>query len=866
MKAPSTFRLRVWIVIAAVLVAGLPVSYYVARHYAWPAYKSWRQAKLERMTHTFMAAKDYDNALLTARQALRDNQRNVALWKLAAAAAKAKGKPDVIYYQQNVAKLDKSLESQFELIRLALQFDDFRDAVEAVESVKKPSATQNAEFHALAARAYLGLNRPTVAKLHLDSLVGLRPDDAKARLDLAEINLAEDAKRTNTALRDEILKLSGSPGLKERALEILLRDALAGGEKHRAVELATMLREAPRLTGEQRVLVLAGLAEGPEGAAADYRHQLQADFINDPPGVVALAKYYRSAGFSTEARKWFDTLPENVRKDLAVQEAVAGAYLEWGEWARLDQALSGTQWKEREFMRHAFTAYSARKNGRMADAGNAWRLAVIQAGDNVRKTSELLTLVGRWGWQGEQYDLVWKLFALMPRNEAISRQLIAWEHYQGHTSNLNRIYARLVEFSSEDRMLKNNLAYSSLLLDANLSKAYEIARLNYKADPSNPFFITTQAFALYKQNKPAEALALMNEMRPAALSAPERSLYLALYRAANGDAAGAGDLLAGLKSAKFLPEERRLIAKAASDIAKLKGEQGEGSRIYAMDNRGEIDRSKGWLRSLPGEVRGGVTPEMQTSDSLFAMGDQRGLAAQLRKGGWNENEHLRLALIAYVSRARSDESAAKSYWRTAVGSVTGDEQKLKELSSLAAAWNWRAESMETLGRIYEINPSNTATFTELMNYYRAAGRTSELVTVLNAYISAHPNDQAQRCGFAYYSMLSGVNVSRAYVTAQESFNAAPNDPLRRMVYAFALWKQRRPQEAWELLEKASDEQEAIVPTALLRAAVLADMERRDDAAAALKTFDRTRALPEESTLATLVASKLKTDRRTLGLN
>jgi hypothetical protein len=53
----------------------------------------------------------------------------------------------------------------------------------------------------------------------------------------------------------------------------------------------------------------------------------------------------------------------------------------------------------------------------------------------------------------------------------------------------------------------------------------------------------------------------------------------------------------------------------------------------------------------------------------------------------------------------------------------------------------------------------------------------------------------------------------------------------------------------------------LVPAALLRAAVLADMERKADAADALKAFDATQALPEEASLAAIVASKVKADAR-----
>jgi hypothetical protein len=257
---------------------------------------------------------------------------------------------------------------------------------------------------------------------------------------------------------------------------------------------------------------------------------------------------------------------------------------------------------------------------------------------------------------------------------------------------------------------------------------------------------------------------------------------------------------------------------------------------------------------------------MQTTDSLYAMGDLRGLGAQLRKGGWGDREHLRLALIAYVARGRSDEGSARSYWRTALGTIVGDAAKLRELGQLASAWGWNNEQMTVLAKVFEIDPSDRGTFDELMNHNRAEGRTSELVSVLNAYLSANPGDQEQRCGLAYYSMLSGLNVSRAYVTAQETYLAAPDNPRRQLVYAFALWKQKRLQEAWDVLQKVQTSEPGLVPPPLLRAAVLADMERAEDAANELKSFDPSKALPEETNLAAVVASKVKNDARVSRVN
>jgi tetratricopeptide (TPR) repeat protein len=226
MKPATQPRFRRWMIIGLLALILLPGAYYLARHQALPAYKSWREQKLARMTKEFMAAGDFDNALLTARQALRKNQRSLTHWKLAAEAAKAKGSQDVVYYQKNVAQLERSLPSQLELLRLSLQFGSYRDALDALEN-PHPKARDNAEFHRLAAQTYRAVGRATAARLHLDSLISLDPRDQNAQLDLAEIRLAEDSGGADKSAREEIYRLSKVPALRGRTLVLLLKDALS---------------------------------------------------------------------------------------------------------------------------------------------------------------------------------------------------------------------------------------------------------------------------------------------------------------------------------------------------------------------------------------------------------------------------------------------------------------------------------------------------------------------------------------------------------------------------------------------------------------------------------------------------------------
>ena len=61
-------------------------------------------------------------------------------------------------------------------------------------------------------------------------------------------------------------------------------------------------------------------------------------------------------------------------------------------------------------------AYVYRLTGRLADSAESWKVAMIAAGQDPRKITGLLRNVETWHWENERYDLLWRLFNLMPTN------------------------------------------------------------------------------------------------------------------------------------------------------------------------------------------------------------------------------------------------------------------------------------------------------------------------------------------------------------------------------------------------------------------------------------------------------------------
>lgn len=852
---------RRWFILGAAACVVAVGGYVTLKKVALPKYKDWRAERFNAVARKFLAEGDYDNALLAVRNNLRDNQRYADTWQLAADIAKAKNSPDAIYYLDHVAKTQKTLALKLEVVRTALHFGYIHYAQDSLAAIGA-EGRDSAEFHALAAETYRRLGKLIDAKYQLISLIQLRPDDGPAQLDLAEIEMEEANSQASPELRARIEKLAARPELRIRATSDLLWAAISRKSADDSVRLANELSSMPAIDAKEKVLVLEGFALGAPKRATAYRDGLEKDFAADPASAAALIAYYKNSGQFDRASAWYRQLPEKSRASVPVQRQLADSLIAARDWPALTRLLTGGDWGAYEYERQADLACVAKETGQLSNFVSQWKLAVIEAGANSADSVALMQRIGGWGWKDERYDLLWKLFGLDPRDPKIRGPLIAWERYKQDTSALNQIFSRVLEIEPQNRDNANNYAYTSLLLDANLRQAYQIAASNAEAEPKNSYFASTEALALYKQGKPAEALALMGSLGPADSVMPERLLYRAVFSAATGDASGAQALIEGLQPGRFLPEERDMMAKATMLAAHIQASK-VGDKQIAEDQRNE-HLSGGWLQFVP-ELLPKAEASMAQANELYAKRDMDGLQRVLREGSWSGEEHVRLALLAYSERGLGDEVAARETWLASISQAGYSVTSLQDLVALSKQWGWQKERFEALDRIFEHQPEDAEMFAELRDYYRGSGRTQDLVRVLDVYVTYHPSDDRAMGDFAYYSMLCGINLARAYVAAKNGFDLAPESADRRLVYAFSLWKQKRSNEAWQVLQGNSATVDSVVPQPLLRGAVLADLGRRSDAIAQLQEYKPSNPLPEESHLASSLRRAL-TDGGALSLS
>jgi len=847
LKKNRKLRLPI-ILVAIVLLLGLGLA--GGKWIVWPRVKAWREQRTNNVAREKIAQGDYAAAMTAIRTNLRYNQQNLDTWKLGVEITEKQKSPEQFFFLQRVAALQPTMENRLKFIRFAVEKNALQQAQEVIAKVGQEGAG-SADFLELAALVSRRMGNPTKAKYYLMSLVSLRPDDNKTRFELAELRLLDGYSENRPAARTEIRGFINDSTLRDRALALLLADAMEQKNANEALELADQLATLVAINPPQQMLVAEAYRRFAQGKLKPYIAQLEQSYTDNPDKVTILAGYLINQGQTEDLCNWINSLPEKTKAAEGVQLSYGYALLIQKKWDELDAYLRGCKWTDNEFMRHAMLAYKQRATGSDRLFNEEWKLAVIELGNSQRKLQALLARTIAWNWNDERYELLWKRFSIDPADTATRQQLTAWETSKGNTAGLNRLFSRVIELNPNDADAKNNYAYTNLLLNTNLERAYGIARENYKLDPKNSFYATTQAYALYKQGKLQDALQLIEGVGIAALSQPERTLLHALFWSETGKIQEGADLIANVRPNMFVfPEERRLYDSTLANVAKAQRDQGNVARLAALSAGNANTDRKSWIAMLPEQLRKPASVPMELADTFYAADDFHGLENTLKSDRWDQNDFLRLALLAYAQRSLNNDGDARSSWRTALAGAGGSTVNLSALTEMSERWGWVQERIDLFARIYQRDPLNQKVFAELSAYYTKEGQTAELARIFELRCDANPSDLESKSRLAYFSLLTGNNLSRAHVLAREVHDAAPEDAYRAKVYAFSLLKQSRTGDAWRTIEQLPDGKESgQAQTCLIKAAVAMQRKNEQEVKACLDRFDPASALPEEINLA-----------------
>lgn len=537
-------------------------------------YANWREHRALNQAQAFIEKKDLGNAFLALQVAAQANPGDPAALRIAADVLESAGSNQAVRVrQQLVANRAAPLKDRLALVATALRFNDLVTAENGLADFT-PAERGTADYLKLATAVNFALKRSDAADATLEKLLALEPDNAQMKFNRAVLRLRHANKSVATEAQDQLERIAAQSGpLQVAALRELARDAAARGRPGEGLGWAETLVGLPGATFDDRLfrINLLRLA-GKDGATIVAAEQALAQQATEKPSDAAqFAMWLNVQGRSSEARKWLGTLPAAMRREPRVKMVEADVLVALQDWNALGEALQHGAWGTvpPEVIRLALSARTLADRQRNELRRGVWQEALTLAKTDATALRLLLRLAVSWRWPGEEEDTLYVLARGYPNETWALASLVSSAYARKDTEALKKAYALWHQNQPKNRKVTGDWAMISLLTEPGRtdSKAKQEAKELAQAEPQNPFFVTTYAFALYQQNQVRDALPLMERLAPNDLRVPGRALYFGLLLASDGQRERADTFLKLAAKADLLPEERELLQTAQALVA-----------------------------------------------------------------------------------------------------------------------------------------------------------------------------------------------------------------------------------------------------------------------------------------------------------
>jgi hypothetical protein len=526
-------------------------------------YSMVESQRLSRRGAAYLSGGDLRQAALSARRALQLDETSVPAIRVLARVAEESDNRNAIDWRRKAADLEpNSTDDTLALANCALQFNDVATAEKALQRIDQ-TARDTPEFHAAAARLANAKKQPAEVENHWGRVVELAPQNKSYRLEsgLALLRTNEPAKKARG--RETLESLRGDEKRRAAVTRALIVDLAAQHvDNQKMVLLARELQDYPEATFSDRILYLDILRQLRAQEFTPYLTTIEEDAASTPADLAVLISWMKAGGMSLLAIDFARTLPNETLSKWPVPLAVAEAYAKLADGAALERWVKNKNWGQFEFMRHAYLALALREQDKSVASDQEWATAQKEAGGQPQFLSMLTRAVVDWRWEKERVDLLWTL-TKQPESQLEALHGLYQKYADaGDTLGLYRVLVRLAEIQPDDAGMQNNLAQVSLLLNADVERARKLAAELYRKQGSNPAYASTYAFALFSKGDTNGALKVMSALPEEQLRDPSLAAYYGIILAAAGDAAKAREYLKIGASARLLPEEKALLAKA----------------------------------------------------------------------------------------------------------------------------------------------------------------------------------------------------------------------------------------------------------------------------------------------------------------
>jgi hypothetical protein len=277
------------------------------------------------------------------------------------------------------------------------------------------------------------------------------------------------------------------------------------------------------------------------------------------------------------------------------------------------------------------------------------------------------------------------------------------------------------------------------------------------------------------------------------------------------------------------------------------------SQLLALD---QAQKTLTWLKSLPNEIQSEQPVPLAFADTLARLKDWRGMEERLNGERWKDQDHMRLALMAYAVRQQNDEAVAKVHWDKAVQLALDRPERLMVLVQMAANWRWDAEADALLWRVVKNFPREQWAIDTLHSAYMRTRNTRGLYSVYSTLMERDSTNRMVMNNYASVALLLGTNLSRAHELAKRVYEVQTNNSVFISTYAWSLHLQGKSAEALQVMEAIPTAQLADPSFAGYYGALLVANGQKEKAKQYLEKAATAALLPEEKTIAEEAKRKL----------
>jgi Flp pilus assembly protein TadD len=567
LKATSVGKLAVLLVFLALVIGA---GYWAKKNHI---YGRWKQNRLIESALKFEKKGDFKNATLAAKQLVKMNPGHIEGTRVMARIAELYKRPEALDWWQRVVVLNPaSAPDRFQFVQTAIRVGNLKLAEEALDQVPEDLQT-DPQFHKLSGMIAFFSGNLSEAEKHAKALIKLEPDKEEHLLRLALVNIVSTNITHVTQGRSTLQKMSEAGGHKQEAIRSLLSDALRSRDPQRAINFGERLYNEPKAGLDDKLLYLQALLFGKSPAFTNILREVQTSVSTNATDSFLLTRWLNSFKQAGLVLPWVVTLPEKIQNHSLLLMARTESHLALGDWQGLATWLPKTEWKDINYLRESFLAisYFHLKNPEYKEL---WKKAVA----GCEQKADRLLVLGRlgmmWGLVEEAVDLYWALSNDPKHTKSSLAELGKIYRRRNDTHGLYRVSDRKRQLDLKDSRNNNNYALLSLLLNTNVSLAYDLAREAHLKNTTDPDIASTYAFALHHEGRSNRGVKLLEGLPEETLKEPSIAAYYGIMLARSGQKDLARKYLeiaqssALLPNSSLLPEERRLVQEALATVGK----------------------------------------------------------------------------------------------------------------------------------------------------------------------------------------------------------------------------------------------------------------------------------------------------------